>query len=290
MKAFKLKVAFFAAALSILSGISINAQKVSVDELVAKHLDSIGPKDKRDAVKNQLLLGDIQFTFKGDPTTLRGKALILSESGRALWGMNFNSNDYSQDRILFDGKKVSIGRPSPTALRSLLGDFIYNSETILKDGLLSGVMSASWALKDPAAKKAKVSYDGTKTIDGNETFVLEYTPRSGSDLIIKIYLDSKTYRHVRTEYTRVRGASQGASVDSSAGQSGAIYKLVEDFSDFRKMGDLTLPGTYKITYNRSGTAGTAILAKTNRDAEWTFVVTDVGYNRELEANSFSIDN
>jgi hypothetical protein len=290
MKTFKLAAAFLASALFILPGIAVNAQKLSADELVAKHLDSIGPKDKRDAVKNQLLLGDIQFTFKGDPVIIRGKALILSENGRALWGMNFNSNDYPQDRFLYDGKKISIGRPSPSAARSLLGDYLYISETILKDGLLSGVMSASWVLKDPAAKKAKVSYDGTKTINGSETIVLEYTPRSASDLSVKIYLDSKTYRHVRTEYNRVRGASQGATVDSSAGQSGASYKLVEDFSDFRKMGDLTLPGTYKITYNRSSAAGTSTMGKTNRDAEWIFVVTDVGFNRELEENSFSISN
>jgi hypothetical protein len=72
-----------------------------------------------------------------------------------------------------------------------------------------------------------------------------------------MYFDEKTFRHVRTEYTVVRNAAIGTGgVDSSASQTSVTYRVYEDFSDFTKMGDLTLPKTYKITYSRSGTDAT----------------------------------
>jgi len=284
MKTIKLISVVVASVLVVLSALSISAQKISAEELISKHLDSIGPKEKRDAVKNQLLMGDAQVSFRGSAFVGRGRGLILSERGKFLLGVKFDSNDYPQDRFAFDGKKIAIDRPSNGKNRSILGEFIYNSEELLTDGLLGGTLSASWALMD-VGSKAKVSYDGSKKIEDVETNVIEYSRKGGSDLTIKIYLDAKTNRHVRTEYTRIVNAALGASVDSSAGRSGVTYKLTEDFGDFKKMGDLTLPSLYRIRHSVSGGASLA-----NREAVWTFIITDSGYNRELDANSFDINN
>jgi outer membrane lipoprotein-sorting protein len=301
MKNFNMKAAFLMVVLIILAGLPAAAQKMTADEIIGKHLDSMGAKEARDAVKNQLLLADVQFTLKGTATIIRGKGLILSERAKVLFGMNFNSNEYPQDRFVFDGKSVTVSRPLPSSSRSLIGEYLYHSDVALKDGLFGGTLSASWSLFDPAARKAKVSYDGTKEINGNQVYVLKYSPRSSSDSI-KIYIDVKTYQHVRTEYTRALAASQGGdalnpvskesvgrAVDNSAGMGGTIYRVTEDFSDFKKMGGLMLPGTYKITYSRSGTTNAATSNSTNRDAEWTFAITDVGLNRELEPDSFKIE-
>ena len=284
-----LRGAFVLPILLLLIVASASAQELTADQIIAKHLESIGPKDKLAAIKNQLIFSDATFTFKGAVVTLRGKALILSEGQKNLWGMNFNSNDYPVDRFGFDGKDVKVGRPTPGVSHSLIGDFIYNNRSILRDGLLGGTLSSSWALLS-SDRKAKVSVEGKKVIDGKNLICLSYSAKGGGDVLVKMYFDEKTFRHVRTEYTVVRNAAIGTSgVDSSASQSTITYRVYEDFSDFTKMGDLTLPKTYKITYSRTGTDPVSIRQHSNRDAEWTFTVTNINFNQALEPGSFSID-
>lgn len=264
------------------------AQKLDVTEIVAKHRASIGAPDAVGAVKNQMIVTDAKFTYRGMTQTIAGKALFLSAGDKSLVGMEFASNDYPRDRFGYDGKSVKIGRATPNT-RSLLGVFLYDNREILKEGLLGGTLTSAWPLLRDGFNNAKVKLDGTKTIDGVETYALSFAPKASSGLDIKIYIDAKTFRHVRTEYVLIRNAAQGTSVDSSAGQSGATYRLVEDFSNYSKMGQLNLPREYKVLYARSGTAPAATVQSTNRDAMWSFVVTDIGFNRELDANSFDID-
>lgn len=278
----------FFALLSVACSIySVSAQEMTADQVIARHRAAIASKEKLTNVKNQMVLGDAKFTFKGSATVLNGKVLILSEGDKNLWGMTFNSIEYPQDRYAFDGKEVKIGRPNPSA-RSLLGEFLYNNRVLLKDGLMGGVLSSSWALLDDAPR-AKITYDGRKVVNGQSTHVLEYSPKGGSGATIKMYFDEKTLHHVRTEYTVVQAASQGATIDSSASRTAIIHRVTEDFSDFMKAGDLVLPKTYKITFARSGSASLATSNTANRDAEWEFTVTNVNFNQALEANSFNID-
>src|SRR5688500_11716806 len=192
-----------------------NAQKMTAEEVVSKHLESIG--EKRGGIKNQLILTDVRVNQKGSTQEINGKALILSSGEKNLWGMNLNSNNYPQDRFGFDGKNTKVGFVLP-AVRSIIGDFIYSYNELLNQGLLGGTLSNSWALLKNDDKNFKVSYDGTKKIDGKETHVVSFNPRRGSDLSIKMYFDKQNFQHLRTEYNRVVSATQGSSVDSSAGR------------------------------------------------------------------------
>jgi hypothetical protein len=268
--------------------LDVPAQRADVTDFLSRHRASIGTPSALSSVKNQLILSNAQFTFKGSTNVILGKALILSTNERTLWGMNFTSNDYPQDRFGFDGKNVKVARSTPSA-RSLIGDFLDKNRTILRDGLLGGALNASWPLLHAQLRGARISLDGTKGIDGREAIVYKYDPKGGSDLSIKLYFDAKTAQHVRTEYLLIRAAAQGSDVDNSAGQSGTIYKLVEEFSGFAKMGELLLPGSYKVTYSRTTTAGIASSQAANRDAEWQFNVTEVGFNRDYDAGAFNVD-
>ena len=266
------------------------AQELTADQIIAKHIESIGPKEKLAAVKNQLIFSDATFTFKGAVVVLNGKALILSEGPKSLWGMNFNSNDYPVDRFGYDGKDVKVGRPTPGVSRSLIGDFLYNNRTILKDGLLGGALSTSWTSMLSSEKRGKFSAEGKKLIGERNLHVLSYSSKGGADVTIKMYFDDRTFHHVRTEYTIARNAAIGTTgMDSSASQSTITYRLYEDFSDFTKMGDLMLPRVYKITYARSGADADQIRQHSNRDAIWTFTVTNINFNQALEQGSFRID-
>ncbi len=266
----------------------VQTQEPTVDDVVGKHLSSVGTKESLSAVKNQLLLGNVEFKLKGSATILNGKALILSSSGKTLWGMNFASNDYPQDRFAFDGNQVKVGFSTPSR-RSLLAQFLNDYRDLLKEGILGGTLSNSWPLLNLSGK-AKMKTEGRKKVDGKEMIVLEYMPKGGSDLTIKLYFDPTDYRHLRSEHTVIRAATQGTTIDNSAGQTGRIFKLVEEFSDFKKVKGLTLPLTYKITYSASGAREISTIGNTNRDAEWTFKFTDFSMNQELNGNSFSIEN
>lgn len=261
--------------------VPINAQKMSAEDIVAKHLASIAPDNIRAEIKNQLVFYNVEFKQKGSTAIVNGKGLILSEGNKSLWGMTLSSNDYPQDQFSFNGSETNVAFTRPGA-RSIIGDFIRSYDEIMKNGLLGGTLSTSWALANRETKKARLSYDGTKNINGREAYVLSYSPKGSSDLDVKMYFDQQNFQHLRTEYSRVIAARQGVSIDGSAGQTPDRYRLIEDFSDFTKMGNLTLPSTYKLFYSYSRIA-------TIREAEWNFKVTNYSFNQKLESNSFEIN-
>lgn len=268
----------------VFSLIAVNAQKLTADEVVAKHLESIGSKDKRSAIKNQFIFSDVQFKIKGTPGTVLGKGVILSEGNKNLFGFNLDSNDYPQERFGFDGRETQVGFSRP-GVRSALGGFILTYKDLLKEGLLGGTLLSSWSLLNADARKAKIKYEGTKKVDGRDAHVLEYVPKNGSDLMIKMYFDEKNFRHLRTEYSRVISARQGQTVDSSASQTSEYYKLTETFADFQNLNGLTIPKTYKIFYSFTGSSS----IRPNREMEWTLSVTNFSLNQQLDQNSFNID-
>jgi hypothetical protein len=263
------------------------AQKMTPEDIIAKHLDSIGTKEKRSEIKNQTMLGDIQLIIKGTAITLDGKAVIFSAAEKSLWGLNLNSNDYPTDRFGYNGKETKVAFIRP-GTRSILGGFIYSYGELLKEGLLGGTLTSSWALLNVDSKNPKLSYEGTKKIDNKEAYAISYSPKKGSDLDIKMYFDTKTFQHVRTEYNRVIGARQGGSVDSSAGQGEDRYRLVEDFSDFKKAGNLVLPSIYKISYSYSSSAATRVRQNANTEIGLTFNLVNYSYNQQIDDSSFEV--
>lgn len=271
-----------------LSSVTVTAQKMTAEEVLAKHLDSIGSPKVRALIKNQFALAELEVKVKGSATPMVGKAVILSENDKSLWGMNLNSNDYPQDRFGFDGKETKVGYTRP-GVRSVIGGFIYSYKELLKEGLLGGSLLSSWALLNYDARKGKISYDGTKKIDDKETHTLSYSPKGGSDLTIKMYFDAKTFRHVRTEYTRVVSAIQGRTVDSSAAQSADYYRLTENFSDFQTSSGITIPKIYKISYSFTNNSPVRSSPNSNKEIDWVFSITNFSTNQELDQNSFNID-
>lgn len=268
--------------------VSFKAQKMTPEEVVAKHLESIGTKEKLAAVKNQLVFGDVGLTVKGSSVPVAGKIVIFSAAEKNIWGMNLNSNDYPLDRFGYNGKDARVGFTRP-GVRSVLGGFILSYSELLKEGLLGGTLTSSWALLNTDVRKPKLSYEGTKKIDGKETHVLSYSVKGGSDLSIKMYFDAKTFEHVRTEYNRIISARQGSNIDNSAGQGDDRYRLTENFSEFKKAGDLTLPTKYVLSYDYSTTAAARTSNNAARYFEWKFNITNFSYNQALEENTFDID-
>lgn len=280
---------FFTIFLLLVFSISAFAnQKLTAEEIIAKHLDSIGTKEKRAEINNQLILCSVQFIYQGSATIVNGNGVFASAGEKNLLGMMLTSNDYPQDKFSFDGEKTRVAFTKP-GVYSVLGDFVFSYKNLLKDGLLGGTLFSSWALHHNEKRQAKLTAAGTKKIGSVETYVIEYSPKGGFDLEIKMFFDTKNFRHVRTEYFKLIAARQASTIDASAGQSSDRIQVIEDFSDYQVMGGLTLPSKYSLNYNYYNNSPTQASKARNRELQWKFQVTNFSYNQELDANSFTID-
>lgn len=256
----------------------IFAQKIKVEEIVAKHIDSLGPPDARAAAKNRMAVGRVQVRFISQKNQLvDGRVVLASEAAKNYVGMSLNAADYTAEKFIFDGKRAQVGFAHNGA-RSILGSFIQSNAWILEDSLFAGTLAASWVLTSPG--NAKLSSDGMKKIDGREVYVIGYSRKGGGDLDVKLYFDKETFRHVRTEYRRMSSAGIGRTPEQSSGFVETRYRITEDFSSFAEVSGLMLPHTYKLHYSVTGQSGTT-------EIEWNFDLTEFAVNQKLDENTFS---
>src|SRR5689334_21085874 len=77
----------------------IAAQDMRTEDLIAKHLESIGAKEKRDGIKNRLALGLSTFESKLPSKSTGGKAVIASDRSNLMFLTSFSSNEYPFEKI-----------------------------------------------------------------------------------------------------------------------------------------------------------------------------------------------
>ncbi len=258
------------------------AQKMKPEELIAKHLDSVGTAEARSSVKSQMAVGDAVVTFISEKNqNAVGRVVIASAGPKNFFGLSLNASDYPGERFSFNGSKSKVAAVM-NGLRSYFGNFVDANELVLRDSLLGGTLSSSWALNDIAGKKVKLSVGGPKKMDGKEYYTLEYTPKGGSDVGITLFFEKDTFRHARTEYKRTASAGIGVGPDQSAGFSETKLKVIETYSDFRPEKGLTLPHTYKLNYSETGQRGT-------REVEWAYTLNEFSFNQAMDDKTFDVD-
>jgi len=252
-------------------------QKLKPEEIVAKHLDSIGTAEARAAVKNRMVVEMVTVTFVSQKNQkAEGRVVLVSTDAKNFFGMQLNSTDYAGEKFTFDGKKSFVGFAN-NGIRSVLGNFVLSNDWIVEESLLGGTLAHSWALM--ASGKGKLSGGGTKKIDGKEVYVLGYSRKGGSDIDVSLYFDKETFRHVRTEYKRTSSAVIGTNPNQSSGFSETRYRLAEDFGNFKTVNGLTLPHSYKVHYLASGQRGTS-------EVEWNFDLSEFAFNQNLDESTF----
>lgn len=264
-------------AVLVLCASSSSAQKLKAEEIVAKHVESLGAAEARSAIKNRVIVGRVLVKFITHKNQADGRVVLASTGAKNYLGMNLNAGDYTAEKFVFDGKKSNVGYAF-NAQRSVLGSFVQSNNWIVEESLLAGALANSWALA--SAGKGKLSSDGLKKIDGSEVYVLGYSKKGGGDLDVKLYFDKETFRHVRTEYKRMSSAGIGRTPEQSSGFSETRHRIVEDFSNFKEENGLVLPHNYKLLYSVSGQNGTT-------EIEWNFDLTDFAVNQNLDENTFS---
>ncbi len=260
----------------------VRADKMKAEDVLAKHLESIGTAEEREAARNIIGTGVVHLSLHaGGKGQAEGRALMASDGVRNMMVWEFASAEYPYEKMGFDGKSLSVKQLRP-GLRSPLGQFFLSHDVLFSEGLVGGTLSSSWPLLTIADRKAKLEYGGMKKIDGRQVHELKYKPRKGSDLTIKLFFDAVTFQHVRSEYDRVVAARMGNAPAASVSLRETRYKVVENFSDFRKEGALTLPHTYRFELTIQSQSGNM-----NVIAETT--LNDFKFNQTMADEDFVVD-
>jgi hypothetical protein len=260
-------------------------QKLTAQEIILKHLDSLGKAEVRSKITTRMISGTCVFSAKintGGTSTTDGPAVFASDGARLLLATKFNSPTYPSEQLAFDGKKVTTGYVKP-GLRSTLGEFLISRTIPFKEGLLGGSLSSSWPFWELMSHDAKLELGGTKKIDGRDSYVIKYNPKKGSDFAIKVYFDAETFQHVRTEYVQIVAAANAPSIDQGAGMRESRYEMTEYFSDFKAEGGLMLPHAYKLEVFFDIGGGTST-------QEWKYVFDTFTFNEKLDASAFNLEN
>jgi hypothetical protein len=257
------------------------ADKLKPEEVVARHLDSLGKAAARETMKGRMAVGTVTLVLHAPSTgQMGGRAVMASEGSKHMIGMAFEDSRYPQERVGYDGADVTTSFVRP-GVRSTLGDFLMSYKVIMKSGLLGGVLSGAWPLLNLSEKKAKLEYGGESKVGDRRAYQLKYQPEGGSDLRISLFFDAQSFQHLRTEYTRVISSPMTAGPDAPPSQNETRYKMVEEFSDYREEGGLTLPHGYVIRLE-------FLTQRGSFKADWEFSLNQFLFNQPLAPDSFKV--
>ncbi len=249
--------------LSLTAVLAVHAQdeKITAEELISRHLESIGPAEARQQLETRTFVGEgLWRMFVGGVGQISGQASIVSSKDTCDIKFDTRGNTaFFGERFSFDGEHTFVKRAFQSEY-SHLGRFMQRNTRILDQGLLGGTASLSWVLQDVAGRRAKVRYRGLKDVDERLLHRLDYRPRKGSgNLKIELYFEPETYRHVRTEYRDDYPAGIGAAPDPSRSavpgsprdptisrMQHTRVSLIETFDNFQLADGVMVPLQWKL--------------------------------------------
>jgi hypothetical protein len=234
------------------------------DDFVRQHLNSIGTEQARAAVKNRAAEGKVEFTALKKLGVLDGPEVLLSEGDKLASQFKFPSISHRTEWFVRDGKKTSVIPVGP-GMRSGFGLFVMVHDEILTEGLWGGTLSTGWALTHLDERRAKLEDRGMKNVNGRQLRRIDYVPKKTSDLVIQLYFEPDTFRHVMTVYT----------IESNRA---ALLRLEERFSDFKKVDDLTLPTRWFIEF----TSGEQYVSR------YDIIEEKISHNTSLDPKNFEV--
>jgi hypothetical protein len=245
MKPSHVVLALVAGVLPVVAGA---ADKMKPAEVAAHHLDAVGTAEARAVARH--VEGSCAMTAVGGAVAgaLPGRFTFESDKGRFALKMSFPSETYPAESLGVEAGKPYVGFVLP-GRRSALGNFVSMHDVILREGLLGGVLNASWPLLALEERGAKVGYDGLKKLEGRELHRLRYRAKKGQDTLdVLLYFDPDTFRHVASVYRASQAQQLGLTMESSSSQPDVYLQLTEIFADFRPAKGLTLPASWTIRY------------------------------------------
>lgn len=253
------------------------------DELLARHLDSIGSASARSAAKTRVVQGAATYRLVvGGGGRQDGKTGMVSEGRKLRFLMKFSQGDYTGENIVFNGSAIGMAFSNSGQRHSPLSYFLAAQDVIIKDGLLGGVLSTAWPLLNLEDRKAKLTVDGPKKVDGQQVYQVGYEPSKHADVHIVLYFDAETYRHVKTVYSTALGNNVGADITKSAKLQAERSTLEERFGDFQAVDGLTLPTHWNLQFTRELPDGSTTVT------EWDLKEDQIRNNVGLDPRNFEV--
>ena len=255
--------------------------KLTIEDLVARHLESVAPAATRALLKSRGAEGTAHYEIiLGGRGQADGNFMLLCDGPKYGIALRFGSADYPGEQFLFNGDKSQVAT-TRAAMRSNLGTFLYRQDRILREGLLGGVLSSSWPLLDLKARQPRLKYDGLKKVDGVPLHQVTYAPNGGpTDLQIKLYFEPDTFRHVKTVYRVTAPPGMVSSQTQSPSQQDTYYILQETFSEFRGFDGFSLPTRWRVQFSVEGSQTV--------QARWEVTLGRVVNNAAIDAKDFDI--
>jgi hypothetical protein len=260
-----------------------HAADMTADELVAKHLASIGTPEARNA-KTRIAQGAVTYKILvGGSGQAAGKVFFVSEGVKRQLMMKINDRNYRGEQLIFDGKNVQVSYSLTQLRRSQFGGFLFTQDAPLREGLLGGLLTTAWPLLDLPSREPKLTYEGLKKIDGRELHDLRYRPKKGTDYEIHLYFDPETFHHVLTVYTiTVQPQLRFGGDARNVGQVPERHRIEERFSGFKPFDGLTLPTHYDLQYTQElQTGGTSLF-------EWDVTIDQIHNNEGVDPRNFEV--
>jgi hypothetical protein len=256
-------------------------QDLTAEDIVARHLASIGTPENIAAVKSRVLIGQGSTSSQLGNGSANGPAQFASTDNMLLLAMIFNTSNYPYEKLAYDGKTQTFGRPNGGT--TLLSAFLKSQKAVLNEGWFGGVLSSSWPLLDLKGKKIKLEYGGLVKTGERQFYKLKYS--SSGEMKVFLYFDSETYRHVVTEYRYSVDFKVPLMTAPAGGKT--YYSLTEQFSDFTTAGKLTLPLSYSINATTQLPTLGGQGGGTN-SADWKIKFANVYYDEPLDAAVFKV--
>jgi len=252
---------------------------LGADEIIKQHLQSLGSPEARTA-KSRVVEGSaIYKLLVGGSGQIQGKAVLVSERQKLHLLLKVNANEYRGEQFICDGERTNVAGTYADKTRSEFGEFVRTQDVMLREGLLGGVLSTAWPMLDADVRKAKVNYEGEKRVENRQLQVLRYRPKKATDLIIFLYFDPETFRHVMTSYELTIRPTVVSEIEN-ARQQEIRYRIEERFGDFKVVDGLTLPSHYDLRFTEELQNGFT------KSLEWDVTTTRVLNNVSLDPRNF----
>ncbi len=277
---------------------SPSKDEMTPEKLIAEHIKSLGGTDLLSSVHTRAFIGntDVEFIQGMTGHITGGTSSIVADGQKMSIILKYNSVDYPQEYLSYDGNEVTVGHIAP-GQRSPLADFVFRFNGVMKKGFLGGTLSLGWPFLDSEESLSKLKYKKS-TVEGRELHELEWPKSTLGNVRIRMYFDPETYHHVRTEYdvriqedVSVQGDAQYMGDmgvlnedDDTIGYSNlmrrellpdSIYRLIEKFDNFKKVSGMTLPHKYTMEYSLEGQGHSFI-------GNWTINATNFIFNRKYQ--------
>jgi hypothetical protein len=297
-----LKFVFLLAALII--SIPASAENMKPEEIVTRHLNSIGTPEVRSTIKSRAVQGTLKMhILVGGGGEVTGTWGRVSEQRQSNFVMRFaTGGDWRGEQFIFDGEHTGFATATSSHTRSVFAQFVSSQDFIVKEGLLGGELSTAWALQNLDQNHAKVRSIGRKKVDGRELIGLQYLSKGTHDMQVNIYLDPETFRHVMTVYTVEIAPGMAHEITENVYQHQNRYTIEERFSDFQAVDGLTIPTHYHLQYTQevqtgNSDAGASVAGPTTTHSEllgstrvydWDMTAEKIQHNLAMDAKNFRV--